>query len=141
MNNFQIIDYGSFGDIYKAIWKTKDVQMNIVVKKYRDCVKECEIEKEVDNLSSVNHENIVTLYGYTKDDDKRIIMVMEYADCGSLYDVLHKRAIDVKHIPEHQKISWMIQCAKVNCNSRYLFRHVSELIEYLICRELGTYMI
>jgi len=88
-----------------------------VVKKYRYCVKESEIENEVKLLSIANHENIVQLYGTTTDGENRTVMLMEYADCGSLYDALHKRKQKLTH---GIKMKWMFQCAKVGFKSLYL---------------------
>lgn len=68
---------------------------------------------EVRQLSRVNHENIVKLYGAcTKGPN--ICLVMEYAEGGSLFNVLHSTP-NVHYTIVHA-LSWVYQCAKVNKN-------------------------
>ena len=43
---------------------------------------------QVKNLSKVSHENIIKLFGVSSHRNK-VYIVMEFADCGSLYDLLH----------------------------------------------------
>ncbi|KAH8377447.1 hypothetical protein KR093_005454, partial [Drosophila rubida] len=71
-----------------------------------------EIEKEIRFLSLAKHENIVKLYGSTTDHDKRIAMLMEYADCGSLHNALHEKGNDDRILPHLRSVNWMLQCAK-----------------------------
>uniref|UniRef100_A0A3B4VFT5 Protein kinase domain-containing protein n=1 Tax=Seriola dumerili TaxID=41447 RepID=A0A3B4VFT5_SERDU len=70
---------GTFGVVFKAIWKGKDVAIKTI---------ESENERnaflvELRQLSRVNHPNIVKLYGSC---DNPVCLVMEYAECGSLYN-------------------------------------------------------
>ena len=45
------------------------------------------IKKEVEALSSLQHKNIVKLIDtFTKSDEKKLIVVMEYLSGGELYD-------------------------------------------------------
>lgn len=65
---------------------------------------------EVRQLSRVSHPNIVKLYGAcTK--IPHVCLVMEYAEGGSLYNVLHGRN-KPKYTSAHA-MSWALQCAKV----------------------------
>ncbi|XP_060649445.1 mitogen-activated protein kinase kinase kinase 7-like [Drosophila nasuta] len=63
-------------------------------------------------LSLVNHDNIVKLIGTTKDENERMAIVMEYAECGSLYDLLHNEENKDIILPHSLRISWMLQCAE-----------------------------
>lgn len=66
-------------------------------------------------LSIVNHDNIIKLYGITKDDESKICIITEYADCGSLNDFLHVKE-NAPSVTFLGKLNWMLQCAKVNHN-------------------------
>ncbi|XP_060649455.1 mitogen-activated protein kinase kinase kinase 7-like isoform X2 [Drosophila nasuta] len=109
ITDMKLIDFGSYGDVYKAIWKPKSLE--IAVKKIR-IVSEKEKEdspREIQNLKKLEHTNIVKLYGVSKDPENKICIVLEYAECGSLYKYLH---ITQNHIPNDLKIDWMLQCAE-----------------------------
>ncbi|XP_035467022.1 mitogen-activated protein kinase kinase kinase 7-like isoform X3 [Scophthalmus maximus] len=56
-------------------------------------------------LSRVNHPNIVGSC------DNPVGLVMEYAECGSLYNVLHS-ADPQPHSTGSHAMSWCLQCAK-----------------------------
>uniref|UniRef100_A0A8C4VPA3 Mitogen-activated protein kinase kinase kinase 7 n=1 Tax=Gopherus evgoodei TaxID=1825980 RepID=A0A8C4VPA3_9SAUR len=71
-----------FGVVCKAKWRGKDVAIKQI---------ESESERkafivELRQLSRVNHPNIVKLYGACQNP---VCLVMEYAEGGSLYNVLH----------------------------------------------------
>lgn len=61
---------------------------------------------EVRQLSRVMHPNIIKLYGACK-----LGLVMEYAEGGSLYNVLHGR--NKPQYTSAHAMSWALQCAKV----------------------------
>ncbi|XP_057715919.1 mitogen-activated protein kinase kinase kinase 7-like isoform X2 [Corythoichthys intestinalis] len=70
---------GTFGVVFKAVWKGKDVAIKTI---------ESDSERkaflvELRQLSRVNHPNIVKLYGSCNNP---VCLVMEYAECGSLYN-------------------------------------------------------
>uniref|UniRef100_A0A3Q0RXU5 Protein kinase domain-containing protein n=1 Tax=Amphilophus citrinellus TaxID=61819 RepID=A0A3Q0RXU5_AMPCI len=70
---------GTFGVVFKAVWKGKDVAIKTI---------ESDSERnaflvELRQLSRVSHPNIVKLYGFCDDP---VCLVMEYAECGSLYN-------------------------------------------------------
>lgn len=64
---------------------------------------------EVRQLSRVDHENIVKLYGACT-RGTNFFLVMEYAEGGSLYNVLH-HSPSTKYTLAHA-LSWTYQCAK-----------------------------
>ncbi|KAH8388781.1 hypothetical protein KR215_007202, partial [Drosophila sulfurigaster] len=61
-------------------------------------------------LLGLAHENIATLYGVSLNYSNKICMVVEYAECGTLYHLLHCR--QNKRILFREKLNWMQQCAK-----------------------------
>jgi len=86
-----------------------------------------DIEREVKYFSRANHANIVQLFGTTRDPEDQIIIAMEYAECGSLYDYLHKTLRDnpETEVSVLRKLSWMLQCAKVLMNFLILYKIIS----------------
>lgn len=95
---------GTFGVVFKAQWKGKDVAIKTI---------ESDNERnaflvELRQLSRVNHPNIVKLYGSC---DNPVCLVMEYAECGSLYNLLHS-ADPQPHYTASHAMSWCLQCAQ-----------------------------
>lgn len=102
----QNVGEGSFGVVYKGEWKGKEV----AVKNITSVAEGNAFKVEVRQLSRVNHENIVKLYGAcTKPPN--ICLVMEYAEGGSLFNVLH--CAPKVHYNLAHALSWLYQCAKV----------------------------
>uniref|UniRef100_A0A672YRU2 Mitogen-activated protein kinase kinase kinase 7 n=1 Tax=Sphaeramia orbicularis TaxID=375764 RepID=A0A672YRU2_9TELE len=99
-----VVGRGTFGVVFKAIWKGKDVAIKTI---------ESENEKnaflvELRQLSRVNHPNIVKLYGSCNNP---VCLVMEYAECGSLHNLLHS-ADPQPHYTAAHAMSWCLQCAQ-----------------------------
>ncbi|KAK7904008.1 hypothetical protein WMY93_016615 [Mugilogobius chulae] len=99
-----VVGRGTFGVVFKAVWKGKDVAIKTI---------ESENEKnaflvELRQLSRVNHPNIVKLYGSC---DNPVCLVMEYAECGSLHNLLHS-ADPQPHYTAAHAMSWCLQCAE-----------------------------
>ncbi|KAG7282428.1 hypothetical protein CRUP_018145, partial [Coryphaenoides rupestris] len=99
-----VVGRGTFGVVYKARWKGKDVAIKTI---------ESEDERtafivERRQLSRVNHPNIVKLYGSC---EYPVGLVMEFAECGSLYNVLHGAEPLAPYTAAHA-MSWCLQCAK-----------------------------
>ncbi|XP_026158810.1 mitogen-activated protein kinase kinase kinase 7-like isoform X2 [Mastacembelus armatus] len=95
---------GTFGVVFKAVWKGKDVAIKSI---------ESENERnaflvELRQLSRVNHPNIVKLYGSCNNP---VCLVMEYAECGSLYNLLHSADPQAQYTASHA-MSWCLQCAQ-----------------------------
>ncbi|XP_060644936.1 mitogen-activated protein kinase kinase kinase 7-like [Drosophila nasuta] len=107
----QCIGSGTFGDVFKATLNLKNDQKTVVIKQFHRNSND-DKQKEVDMLSLVNHDNIVKLIGTTKDENERMAIVMEYAECGSLYDLLHNEENKDIILPHSLRISWMLQCAE-----------------------------
>ncbi|KAL1139930.1 hypothetical protein AAG570_006907 [Ranatra chinensis] len=106
IHQIQVVGKGSFGVVWKAHWRGNYVAVKHI---------ESEAEKkafaiEVRQLSRVSHKNIVKLYGAcTQNPQNRVCLVMEYAEGGSLYNVLHSRPFP-KYTAGHA-MNWALQCA------------------------------
>jgi len=73
---------GGFGAVYKAKWRKTDVVVKVVkVSKSQDTQKAM---NEVSLTLQLNHPNVVNLYGITTVSPKKIGIVMEVAERGSL---------------------------------------------------------
>ncbi|ENN76602.1 mitogen-activated protein kinase kinase kinase 7 [Dendroctonus ponderosae] len=103
VRKLETIGEGSFGVVYKGIWQGKLVAIKNIT---RDAEKQAFLV-EVRQLSRVDHENIVKLYGAST--GLKFFLVMEYAEGGSLFNVLHKSPLgySIAHA-----MSWAYQCAK-----------------------------
>ena len=102
----KIVGEGSFGVVSQGIWNEKLVAIKNIT---RDAERKAFLV-EVRQLSRVDHQNIVKLYGAcTK--GAHFFLVMEYAEGGSLFNVLHKS--NLSYTLAHA-MSWAYQCAKVS---------------------------
>ncbi|XP_075453583.1 mitogen-activated protein kinase kinase kinase 7 isoform X2 [Ascaphus truei] len=100
----EVVGRGTFGVVCKAKWRGKDVAIKQI---------ESESERkafmvELLQLSRVNHPNIVQLYGACLNP---VCLVMEYAEGGSLYNVLHG-AEPLPYYTAAHAMSWCLQCAQ-----------------------------
>uniref|UniRef100_A0A7N6AN36 Mitogen-activated protein kinase kinase kinase 7 n=1 Tax=Anabas testudineus TaxID=64144 RepID=A0A7N6AN36_ANATE len=100
----EVVGRGAFGVVCKAKWKGKDVAIKTI---------ESESERkafivELRQLSRVNHPNIVKLYGSCNNP---VCLVMEYAEGGSLYNVLHG-AEPLPYYTASHAMSWCLQCSQ-----------------------------
>ncbi|XP_028970338.2 mitogen-activated protein kinase kinase kinase 7 isoform X2 [Esox lucius] len=100
----EVVGRGAFGVVCKAKWKGKDVAIKTI---------ESESERkafivELRQLSRVNHPNIVKLYGSCSNP---VCLVMEYAEGGSLYNVLHGAEPLPCYSASHA-MSWCFQCSQ-----------------------------
>ncbi|XP_072296313.1 mitogen-activated protein kinase kinase kinase 7 isoform X2 [Eucyclogobius newberryi] len=100
----EVVGRGAFGVVCKAKWKGNDVAIKTI---------ESESERkafvvELRQLSRVNHPNIVKLYGSC---NSPVCLVMEYAEGGSLYNVLHG-AEPLPFYTASHAMSWCLQCAQ-----------------------------
>ncbi|XP_077567606.1 mitogen-activated protein kinase kinase kinase 7 isoform X2 [Stigmatopora nigra] len=100
----EVVGRGAFGVVCKAKWKGKDVAIKTI---------DSESERtaffvELRQLSRVNHPNIVKLYGSCSNP---VCLVMEYAEGGSLYNVLHGAEPLPCYSASHA-MSWCLQCSQ-----------------------------
>ncbi|XP_065649154.1 mitogen-activated protein kinase kinase kinase 7 isoform X4 [Hydra vulgaris] len=108
LTSFEIIGRGAYGTVQKAIWKNKMVAIKTIEnqndpKEFRD---------EAKRLSMVQHKNIIQLYGTIVNGPKQCL-VMELAECGSLYTLLHT-PLDTEtiHYTFAHVLNWSLQCAE-----------------------------
>ncbi|CAB4438284.1 unnamed protein product [Rhizophagus irregularis] len=93
-NNIQEIGSGSFGKVYRVNWKS--FHNHLALKSFfnnnnnatvKEIVNEIKLQREIDF-----HENIIHFCGITTanqdNDSKKYLLVMEYADSGTLRDYL-----------------------------------------------------
>ncbi|XP_076657462.1 mitogen-activated protein kinase kinase kinase 7 [Halictus rubicundus] len=100
----EIVGKGSFGVVWKGKWKGQYVAV-----KYINSEGERKaFTVEVRQLSRVVHPNIVKLYGACTKNP--VCLVMEYAEGGSLYNVLHCNP-QPQYTAGHA-MSWALQCAR-----------------------------
>ncbi|UZO03607.1 uncharacterized protein OCT59_024011 [Rhizophagus irregularis] len=94
-DNIQEIGFGKFEKVYRANWKSSYrflslksfINFDITAK---EIVNELKLQREVDF-----HENIIRFYGITTeiqcDNSKKYLLMMEYADSGTLRNYLSER--------------------------------------------------
>lgn len=100
-----MVGRGSFGTVYKAKWQ----DMFVAVKLIEQESERNAFAREVRQLSRVSHPNIIALYGAcTK--KPHVCLVMEFAEDGSLYNVLHCRP-KPRYTMAHA-MSWALQTAE-----------------------------
>ncbi|CAG5128042.1 unnamed protein product, partial [Candidula unifasciata] len=100
-----VVGKGAFGVVSRAKWRNKDV----AVKRIETESEKKAFMQELKQLSRVNHPNIVRLYGACREHP--VCLVMEYAEGGSLYNVLHGSGQQPNYTAAHA-LSWCLQCAK-----------------------------
>lgn len=72
------------------------------------------IEREIEFMYLVSHENIVSIFGSSENPQNlRPCILMEYTDCGSLYNYLHNGGVQERAYSYLDCLRWMHQCAKV----------------------------
>ncbi|KAL6267587.1 hypothetical protein P5V15_000661 [Pogonomyrmex californicus] len=100
----QVVGKGSFGVVWKGKWRGQDV----AVKHINSEGERKAFTVEVRQLSRVAHPNIVKLYGACTKNP--VCLVMEYAEGGSLYNVLHCNP--QPYYTTSHAMSWTLQCAR-----------------------------
>ncbi|GBB84536.1 hypothetical protein RclHR1_01110021 [Rhizophagus clarus] len=97
--NKEELNNGSFGKVFRANRKDSDTVMalkypfNLTIK---EIINELKMQREVDY-----HANIIRFYGISKLENK-YLLVMEYADCGSLQSYLKKSFNKLEWDDKHQ---------------------------------------
>ena len=102
----EILGKGSYGLVIRARWKR---QIDVAIKIFQTEMERAAFIVELNQLSRVDHPNIIKLYGASTVPPD-VYLVMEYAECGSLYKVLHQVKPEIAYNSGHA-ISWCLQCA------------------------------
>lgn len=102
----EILGKGSFGVVLRGRWRNGDV----AIKVFQTESEHAAFLVELRQLSRVDHPNIIKLYGAST-QPPYVFLVMEYAECGSLYKVLHQMKPQVSYHSGHA-ITWVLQCAR-----------------------------
>ena len=115
------IGRGAFATAHRALYQ--DTIVAVKVMDIGNGVQEYQAESQI--LSEVRHDNIIQLYGTSKHEDK-IYIVMEFAECGSLYDLLlpiseeNKIEYNLGHV-----VRWSLQCTRA---MEYLHSHQPKIV-------------
>lgn len=104
IEKLEIVGQGSYGTVYKGKWRGTYV----AVKHIDNEAERKTFITEIRQMSRVSHPNIVKLYGACTKNP--VCLVMEYAEGGSLYKVLHTSP-EPTYNAGHA-ISWVLQCAE-----------------------------
>ncbi|XP_033150517.1 mitogen-activated protein kinase kinase kinase 7-like [Drosophila busckii] len=105
-----ILGQGSFGEVFKAIWIGETVAVKRI--SYDDEKCKQDVDKEVRILSNVSHDNIIKLCGISHDTSslrKRMLLIMEYAENGSLEAYIHTSGLALEY---ENLLNLMRQCIK-----------------------------
>ncbi|KAI3886084.1 hypothetical protein MKX03_003665, partial [Papaver bracteatum] len=101
---------GKFGRVYMA--REKKHQYVCALKVLYRCQVEKynllpQLKREMEIQSTLDHPNILSLYGWFGDDE-RIFLILEYAAKGELYGLLSKTG----HLTERQAATYIASLAK-----------------------------
>ncbi|KJP85640.1 TKL protein kinase [Plasmodium fragile] len=104
----EMISEGSFGTVYKALWKNKIVavkksHIHMSLEGMRSIV------REVNTYRSVSHDNIVKYYGVCIDEGF-IGIVLEYFPRGNVFDMLYNGTLIV---PYEVRLQMAVQLVQV----------------------------
>ncbi|XP_017853475.2 putative mitogen-activated protein kinase kinase kinase 7-like [Drosophila busckii] len=121
---------GSYGEVFKASWSPRSLSMTYAVKRISYVDEKCkqDVEKEALLLTSVSHDNIIKLYGISHDTSplgNRILLLMEYAENGSLEAYIHSG----RNFAYDDLLNLMRQCVKAlaylhGCEPKIMHRDV-----------------
>ncbi|KAF0539143.1 kinase-like domain-containing protein [Gigaspora margarita] len=116
--DFKLIGEGGFGKVYRATFKKNEI--SVAIKSFKSNVPIKEIVKELKlHCKADIHSNIIRLLGVTQNKDNtdssstHYILVLEYADSGTLRSYLQK---NFKELSWKDKINFASQIASaVKC--------------------------
>ena len=110
---------GTYGIVFLAEWVTNGRTQTVAVKEMTigdwqndQQSDHCRIDfrNEIASMERVKHKNIIRLLARSLNEYK-CCLIMEYAECGNLYDLLHSPSYQkVNYEPQHA-ISWSLQTA------------------------------
>ena len=79
---------GSFGTVFRAVWHQPGghAPRDVAIKYFETEVEKAEFNIERRQLARVRHPHIIQMFGACL--HPFVLLVMEFAECGSLYKVL-----------------------------------------------------
>ncbi|XP_030557013.1 cysteine-rich receptor-like protein kinase 42 [Drosophila novamexicana] len=104
------IGRGGFGVVYKAKMNQTQLALKRIFVNDADAKKG--IEREVKYLSSACHENIIKFYCTMEDKECNTLILMEYADCGSLHNYMYRDKKQERNYSYLAAVNWMHQLSK-----------------------------
>ncbi|KAG0264252.1 hypothetical protein DFQ27_001329 [Actinomortierella ambigua] len=85
-----IIGVGGYGSVYHAHWEGREVAIKLFNMTHAEAVNDSTIQREIQLLESLRYKHIIQFYDTTQHDG-RLVLVMEYAEGGSLYQAIKYR--------------------------------------------------
>ncbi|KAH8366898.1 hypothetical protein KR200_010802, partial [Drosophila serrata] len=101
----QKIGSGATGYVLKANWRDQEIAVKVY--DILDRRHKIAAEREIAQLSQIEHENIVKMFG-SADDDEYAYLLMEYLEEGSLHDFLH--GDNQREYTVEEAVRWAKQC-------------------------------
>src|SRR5437868_12458180 len=102
LEKLETVGRGTFGIVKRGIYHGQEVAVKI----FAGQNEQESFLNEIETLKRVNHEYIIKLYNWSPDGST---IVMEYADGGNLYDLLHSHT-NLEYGIEHA-LTWCYQSA------------------------------
>ncbi|KAG0252454.1 hypothetical protein DFQ27_008071 [Actinomortierella ambigua] len=87
------IGAGAYGSVYHARWQGRKVAIKQFTMTLADAARESAIQQEVRLLDSLRDKHIIQFYG-TTEYEGRLVLVMEFAEGGSLEGVIRDGQLD-----------------------------------------------
>ncbi|KAF9162281.1 hypothetical protein DFQ26_003702 [Actinomortierella ambigua] len=87
------IGAGAYGSVYHARWATRKVAIKKLDVGLHEVQHDDQIQLEIDMLKRLQDRHIIQFYGTTYHEDK-LVLVMDYAEGGSLQAAIKKRVLD-----------------------------------------------
>ncbi|KAF3643478.1 LEAF RUST 10 DISEASE-RESISTANCE LOCUS RECEPTOR-LIKE PROTEIN KINASE-like 1.2 isoform X1 [Capsicum chacoense] len=113
---------GGFGTVYKG--KLRDGRVVAVKRLYENNYKRVEqFQNEIEILTRLRHQNLVTLYGCTSRHGRELLLVYEYIPNGTVADHLHGEFSKSGSLSWNKRMSIAIETA-----SALAFLHNSDVI-------------
>ncbi|KOC68821.1 NUAK family SNF1-like kinase 1 [Habropoda laboriosa] len=128
---------GTYGKVQLGI--NKETGQEVAIKTIKKCKIETEadlirIRREIQIMSSVQHPNIIHIYEVFENREK-MVLVMEYAAGGELYDYLSERKVLTEH--EARRIFRQIATAVFYCH-KHKICHRDLKLENILLDQLGN---
>ncbi|KAG0261488.1 hypothetical protein DFQ27_002920, partial [Actinomortierella ambigua] len=88
-----LIGSGAYGAVYHAYWEGRKVAIKKFTMSQVEAARESAIQHEITVLESLRDKHIIQFYG-TTEHKSRLVLVMEFAEGGSLEGVIQRGQLD-----------------------------------------------